>query len=70
MESITKHITHEQYLALKDLTPVERYHYADNLDNKIINICIKDGYGFYGCGEPYEKGGEYFVTLTIGNTCD
>jgi len=70
MKYYTTKLTDKQYNDIKDMNHYDRYAYAENLENGIIGPCEKYGYGFYGMGDPYEKDGEYFAVITIGNSCD
>lgn len=59
-------IDKETYNAIKDLKRTDLYEWAEeNLPSNVIY-----GYGLYGVSHPFERGGKYFLPVTMGSSCD
>lgn len=57
---------------LKEYQTLSRKEQIDYVEQKVISDSVRYGYGFYGIfdGTPKQENGEWYIYLTIGNSCD
>jgi hypothetical protein len=62
LPTFTREITREQYLAHKDMNPMDAA-------NDMLSMALLYGYGVYGF-RLYEEDGKYYMWVEHGSTCD
>lgn len=65
MQYINQEITEE--IANELLNTKENYYQEYR---KYVSPVYSCGYGYYGCSQPFKDEDKWYVTLTIGDTCD